>query len=616
MLRINSHLPRILQLINAYNITAVIAPPGLGQSLGIPAAIASAGSRIFVSVPTMALVQSLVKEQLSLNPKLNVGYAGDTIIKYDDNSQIVYATSDYIRRLLLSYIKCLPLTFTDVLMIDDIQINSLDHHVILALWNYCPDVPRLVLSGSSKSTSLIDAAVIYEIKSETYPIEIRYHHQNYDPDDSQLISDTVTMINTFYHSINQGHILVIVSSSSEVEAIKSLSDVPIISELSTPTQPRQIIIATSTNDLAISDISVVIDTMIERRAETSLTGGFRINNHHIAQATAQQRCELTGRTMSGLCYRMCTQDFYRRLPKVKPDEMFRVPIYPTIMELLSVKLDPISVLTDVPKDQLLQTMSLLNQLEPGKFVTEFPLGLRTGTVLWNWVKDERQLPLFPGIVIVSLIDCFGPSFFWYPMRSKNQTSAEYNLARQEHQDKFFTKFEGPSGVHTLVNLWNDLMTTTGGMEAPRMEVIQWARDHRVNPKIFLEVKDIVQQCINAARHLGYEVEVGPFTTEGAVDAIRPLIQKSYADLIMRRIQLNIYIHDPTGVTYRLSDLGAGTTNQPPFLIALLTEKTPLNLISLALDLNQADEVPLLSPEIPPKLSQTEIMRTLDLLNKL
>src|SRR5690606_5428832 len=99
-------------------------------------------------------------------------------------------------------------------------------------------------------------------------------------------------------------------------------DIAMIYKQTAPTE-RKIVIATNIAEMSITitDVGHVIDTMVEKRAETSQSGGFRLSTHYISKDSAKQRAGRTGRTRSGICYRLSTQERYESLEEHRPPEI-------------------------------------------------------------------------------------------------------------------------------------------------------------------------------------------------------------------------------------------------------------------------------------------------------
>jgi HrpA-like RNA helicase len=661
---ISTHLPSLAEAITEHDYLLVSSPTGTGKSLGIPWILSRQGQRVVVSVPTVAAAESLAARQEKMSPGIEVGYAAESKIHYSENTQVIYATSGHIRRRFLDFYRGISnpesrnnhltklIEQTDVLILDEIHLGSLDDYINNSLWKYGYQqgysLPKLILSSATVEENLYPKAFRYTVETESYPVEVYYHSKNYVIGDRRLIDDLVDVIYKFHTSTLDGDILVFVAGKNEIyqvtnkleELLKSpgASEALIIQahgnlthqeflkiyqqpgwsrELgrSIENPPRKIIISTNIAEtsITIEGINLVIDSMTEKRSETSATGGFRLSLHYVSQSSAIQRKGRTGRTKPGICYRMCTAEFFLRLEKNRPEEITRVPIYNTVMELMEAGLDPEKIIINLNQQSIRQAMDLLFQLglitsrrevtEAGHFVTEFPLNIRNSTTLWKWV--QAGYPLYPGVVVLSLLDSYGPSYFWFPSQNQGESYGEYNQRLAEHKEDYFKEFEGYSDVETLLNLWNDMTNSVGGPQADQRTITNWASENSINNRKFKEALRIINQVKNSLARLNFTVAIGPFTTEGVVKALRPLAENTYQDLIMLRSkgsQPN-YHHPKTKETYRLdqrSTVNKLTIKLParviPFAMAEIQSGGTIRLINLALDLEPLPE---------PKINELE-----------
>lgn len=625
-MQIAPHLPTIAQLISSNATVSVVASTGSGKSIGIPAAIASLNARCFVVVPTRTAAISLMEYQRvlqkSTNPNLDVnklvGYAAEGQVNYSNETLIAYVTGGHMRRKLLSYFNngvASPIDFCDVLMVDEVHVRDVDSDVTIDLWMAAArqqvTVPRLVIASATPSPmSIFPTPVEYNVQLESYPIDFTYYPTNIDIDDpsGKLYQETAKYVTKLHKEtpIDSGHILVFGPGSAEVETMvsslkQSINDgtadiIPAFSALKqedialiykdTRNTVRKIVVATNIAEMAltIDGIGHVVDTMTEKRAETAPSGGFRLSLHYISKASATQRAGRTGRTRPGICHRMCTLEKYNSLEDHRPPEIDRVPIYNLVMELLDVGLPPETILIGVNQQRIIDALQLLAKLEmvvningaiavtdSGHFAPNFPLSVRNAAFLWKWLQSGY--PVFPGIVVACLIDCYGPSYFWIPRRNPTQSVSDYNSAVKEHKEKYFSKYIGYNDLETSINLWSDLTTTFQGIRPKQKEFSNWARTNSLNAKKLKELLQIVEQSINAIKRLGIEVEIGPFTTEGATTAARPLLRSVYADVTLIQKRDTTYFNPINKYEYRLDNRDAVnqfSDNPPIGVIALVS----------------------------------------------
>lgn len=636
-MQIAEYLSSILEEISKYPVVSVISPTGSGKSVGIPAAISRLQVKCFVTVPTITAAISLSSYQKYVSPHVKVGYAAEGNVQYDDTTQIVYTTSGHMRRKLLSHFidgKPKPITFCDVLMVDEVHSGTIDNTIILSLWMYIAkygmQIPRLVLSTATPSPLLIEPQpVIFKIENKGYPIDIRYYNQEIDIDDprGQIYELTARLIVDVHMNtpITNGDMLVFAPGSGEVETIvRLLSNSNIVNKnaiiipaygamhsddiekiyATPPPNSRKIIVATNIAESAItiSDLGIIIDTCLEKRAETSLTGGVRLILSRISKDSAQQRAGRTGRTKPGICYRMLTENAFQLLEQYRPSEISRVPLYNAIMELYSVGLTPQNVIHDINTMQINKANKVLTELGmisitpklsvtgAGYFAPHFPLGVYNSAVLWQWVNEG--LPPFPGIVAVSLIDSYGPPYYWLPRKDSTESPNDYTKKIDNHKEKYFSKFRGRSDLHTALNMWNDLMNNIGGFPGDSWDISKWAQNNSINNKKIRELYSIVKQCVKIAERLDIPIKIGPFTTDGVIKAITPILQNVYKNNIFVSRNGITYYSRSTNELYKLenrSSINTLVTDPPMNIIGLITAEiaTPsggIRLISFAVNI--------------------------------
>lgn len=656
-MQIIPYLSEIGQIISQNVVTIVSAPTGSGKSIGIPSSFGQSGVRIFISIPTITAARSLANYQKMVTPNVSVGFAAEGDIEYNQETRIIYATSGHLRRKLLTYFssgEAKDVDFTDILMIDEAHTGSLDNSVNIDLWKYAAksgvSVPRLVLSSATielpsekelpekekNSLTQLFAGILepatIKINLPRRSLSIEYHQNTFDPDEMEIYSATAQIAIRFHHSTTPGDMLIFAPGSSEVEnLVKLLEQAKLEKALILPAYGamssdelsaiyqqasgvRKIIIATNVAESAItiSNLGIVIDTMLEKRIELSKSGGTRLVLTYISQSSADQRAGRTGRTRDGVCYRMMTEGKYQTLEKQRPPEITRVPLYNVIMEIMNAGIRPIDLLTHVSGQQILDAIELLIYLqlvdkrnrtptEAGRFVTSFPLSVQNATVLWRW--KEKDLPMFPAIVVMSLIDSYGPSYMYYPRREPDQTNSDYRSFIERHTKQYFDRFIGYSDLDTLINIWTDLMESIDGPYGKSDKVVKWSRDNSMNNKKIREVLNIIHQSLHQCQRRKLKCHVGPFTREGTLDELRPILADVYANMTMSLFKQGdkiAYLHGGVGgyagtpahaTEYKLDSrvvMNNFFLNPPPFLVGLSSaelvgKNMPIRLLTLSID---------------------------------
>lgn len=639
---INSHIVPILKEVKRNPIVVVNAPTGSGKSLGIPMALGAINTRTFVSVPTRTAATSLYNTQKIMSSgNFEVGYAAEGDIMYNDKSLIVYVTSGHLRKKLLSYFRSgnpRDIDFCNVLIIDEIHTGSIDDSVNLALWKIAANrgvrVPRLILATATLPKNIASInGLMYKISQEGgHPVDLMYHPRSYQVYDIgiEFYNDLVSVIVDLTKR-SSGNMLIFLPGSNEIEQLRDLllgsksfkeinKNVTVLTaygamktedlqRIYEPVKPGDVKVIIATNvaetSITITDISVVIDTLLEKRAETSQSGGHRLVLRHVSKDSAIQRCGRTGRTGSGICYRMCTKEFYENLDQSREDELLRLPIDSIVLEMYSIGLDPYTVFPEIPKDRMDKTIEQLKSLKClegnnvtgiGSFVVQFPLSIRNATVLYKW--NSLGLPMFPCIAAMSLIDSFGPSYFWTPRKETEETNVDYMQRIDQYRRDHFDKFKGASDPETLLKMWNDFVDTVGGYPASDQSIKQWTSRNSINNKKFREALTVIKQVMKSCKRLNINVEIGPFTVQGVMDRMIPVLEEVYSDRILS-VTPNESYTDISGARFRLDDRSLNTIDPKVdnTLLCLLSielsnasGKTGLNIINLAVPIKK--EIPL------------------------
>lgn len=172
---------------------------------------------------------------------------------------------------------------------------------------------------------------------------------------------------------------------------------------------------------------------------------------------------------------MIMEEDYSRMSDHRDPEIIRIPIHEQILELINSGLDPYEVLKDsVPGydinrkvEDSIEVLKGLGMIGPdgtitemGRFSPRYPLSVRNSAVLYYAVVKDQLI--FPYVVVLALIDSYGPSYFSYPPRSEEQSDNEYNEFRENHRYKYFRKYEGRDDMETFIYMWDDMIKSVGG----------------------------------------------------------------------------------------------------------------------------------------------------------
>ena len=680
----------IVEIVTKEIVAATLAT-NPGKEITIP------NIRCFVVVPTRTAAISLATFQEEVQRRKNrpgtkaeliklleggkapisVGSAAEGDIKYKSDTQIAYVTGGHARRKILQYFrpgKVAPLIgLCDVLIVDEIHAGTLDGTIIVSLWLTARragvNVPRLVLISATPIPIPIDPpAARFDVIFQTYPVKISYAERIIPPEGNRANFEAAQAAVNFHTSrpTAAGHILVFAAGKAEVDAIateigrllgprQSIKGIVLVASSTISAQQfdkiyaqvapdeRKIIVATNIAEMSITieDIGLVVDTMLEKRAGTTRSGGKLLAPHYISKDSAQQRAGRTGRTGPGEVYRCMTQEQFAVLEEHRPPEIERVPLYESVINLLDVGLDPVTTLIGVPSASIASSLQLLVKLnmanissetsptvqQAGRFAAKFPLGVRNSSFLYNWLRTSYGeataegpaplLPPFPGLVLTTILDSYGPSYLYYPARREGEPTGAYQERMLKHRKDNFEIFEGYSDVETLLKIAVNFIETfaiQGEVKIPEAyKVINWCNVHSLN---YRKIKDWLTSLEECRRLIGREqvaVEAGTFTPANVIKVARPLLLAAYSDNVMIHGYDGTYRNLADNETYRLDNQAVdGFRAKPPIgiiaisSIEIQSRRGTDRIVNVALDTEVDASGNILSaPQIPGGRAQTQ-----------
>lgn len=498
-------------------VSGVIAKTGSGKSTTLAEAIARNVNVLFVVEPTNVTVDGLVKYMKTIKD-LDVGSASRGDVKYSNeylgkirgqsfmgrDTNLVYCTAGHIVRIFIDLIRyyegkdpeTVPgISFANVLMLDEAHIGTLDIETTMLLWKRLRDmgypVPQLVLSSATlniSETPFPDAPTIL-VDTKSYPVTIEYSNKSYNPGDRALYQDTgrkVFELNRDNPVVpnQKSKWLVFAPGSAEINwVIGAMQNAPnmevykITSDTNLeernralaqhPDGIRIVIIATNIAEMGVTieNLEMIFDTMTEKLEETSQFGGSQLRLDFISKASAAQRAGRTGRTAPGKVLRMNTQQKFEKFRDYRLREIERVPLSSMIIRLMGANIDPNVLYGDVVKPvriknsiKMLERLSAirLNKVtEFGNFAANSQLGVRSSASIWQYAKMGKE-NIYPIVVIMLMIENFGNSYFYYPKKNPNELGNDYNERMDVHYETNFSKYNAPTDIQVLINLWNDI----------------------------------------------------------------------------------------------------------------------------------------------------------------
>jgi len=437
----------------------------------------------------------------------------------------------------------------------------------------------------------------YEVELARLPITHIYSAYERDPcnlkdDPSEDIIDIIRKeLKEMAVKRDQWHIIVFRPGVQEVENLvqslerqfseTEIAVIPAYSELSQEELNEifeeqglpKVIVGTNIieSSVTIDGVGAIINDGLVKRVYTNDTGGQKLVTTAVSRAESIQRAGRTARTRPGKAYHLYTQRYSDDvLTQHHPPEIDRVPIHNVVLSCIDARLVPKEILgiTSERQRQALDVLTHMHMIEPdptgetlglvtdaGNFVSHVNLGIYNAYMIYLAIaqyKDRAdELLLRSVIALAVMLETYGPPVFYVPRRKRGQTAAEYQIEREVHIERYFSRFMGSNELETLVILyWTmvdevyELETRTQSQSQSRgargLAYKDWAVENSMNNKKLKEFRNTLDPVMQAvARHLSEdqlldEVE-GPDVTELAE------IARATLELFKQAYSKNVFV---------------------------------------------------------------------------
>uniref|UniRef100_A0A2K5K9A1 RNA helicase n=1 Tax=Colobus angolensis palliatus TaxID=336983 RepID=A0A2K5K9A1_COLAP len=378
----------ILYLIENYQTVVIVGETGCGKSTQIPQYLAEAGwtaeGRVVGVTQPRRVAAVTVAGRVAEERGAVLGHEVGYCIRFDDcTDQLATRIKFLTDGMLVREMMVDPLlTKYSVIMLDeahertlytDIAIGLLkkiqkkrgDLRLIVASATLDADKFQDFFNQNETSDPARDTSVILTVEGRTFPVDI-FYLQSPVPD---YIKSTVETVVKIHQTEGDGDILAFLTGQEEVETVVSmlieqaralartgmkrhLRVLPMYAGLPSFEQMkvfervsrsvRKVIVATNVAEtsITISGIVYVIDCgFVKLRAYNPRTAIECLVVVPVSQASANQRAGRGGRSRSGKCYRLYTEEAFDKLPQSTVPEMQRSNLAPVILQLKALGID-------------------------------------------------------------------------------------------------------------------------------------------------------------------------------------------------------------------------------------------------------------------------------------
>ncbi len=444
----------ILSSLEKSQVIIVESPTGSGKTTQIPLILNEAGYAergiIGITQPrriAAVSVSEFIKKQIGDEGS----FCGYTMRFHDttDSSTRIKIMTDGI---ILQEVKDDPLLSRySVIMVDEAHERSLNIDFILGLLKeIIPQRPELkvIISSATINTSsfsrFFDNAPVVSISGHPFPVDVVYSPLRLEKETKDEFYEKIaTLVKDAHERENGGDVLVFLPGEAEIKdsintlyATLNIDDYeiyPLYGRLSKEDQDRvfiptaegktKVVVATNVAEtsLTIDGIRTVIDSGLaktnyynQRNFTSSLIPTL------ISRSSADQRKGRAGRTNSGVCYRLYSEEDYKRRKEFNEEEILHSDLAEVILRMCELGIyNPTSFpFITRPKDEAL--LSAVDTLEYigavkndlhlthiGEMMIQFPLLPRLSRVIVEAIINYPSV-IEPVITAVSFLSTKSP----------------------------------------------------------------------------------------------------------------------------------------------------------------------------------------------------------------
>lgn len=526
----------LIQLIDDNSVVIVVGETGSGKTTQLTQYLYEEGYTkngcIACTQPRRVAAMS-VAQRVSYEMGVELGREVGYSIRFEDNTSrhtvIKYMTDGILLRESLSDP---DLEKYSCIIMDEAHERSLNTDILFGLLRNIAmrryDLKLIITSAtmdSAKFSNFFGSVPVFNIAGRTYPVEI-FHSTN-------VISDFVAKavsqaIDIHLGAKDEGDILIFMPGQEEIEVtcekieerisyvksqspdaeIKELKILPMYSALSPERQAevfkeaekgsRKCIVATNIAEtsLTVDGVKFVIDSGYSRlKVFQPKMGIDALLIYPISQANAKQRAGRAGRTSSGQCYRLYTENqFNDELLVSSVPEIQRSNLANVILLLKSLNVEDLSkfkFMDPPPEENMANSMFQLWMLGAldnhgkltrlGRDMANFPLDPTMSKMVIESIDDGCSNEV---LIIVSMLS--GPPVFYRPEGREDESDRE--------RERFYIH---DSDHLTLLNVYKQWQKNN---ESPN-----WCSLRFINYKMMIKVRDVVDQLKHIMKTHRYRI---------------------------------------------------------------------------------------------------------------
>lgn len=581
----------ILSNLNDNDASMVIGATGSGKSSRVPLMLAERGWKVLVSLPTREAVRNLYSYVSNFTKNIKIGYSEGGRRGYDNDTQLIYATSGHVRNRLFNQLdddgrlkQNNIFSKKMVIILDEVHTGSVDNTIIMSLWKIFiedgSDVKIILMTATERKSAISDILIP---SSAVTNISTSTSHKVYVKT-ADMILGVVEQKNVNYkilfkrilesviiervNSSTIGHVLGFVPSIENADTTRdnikkflsgrndkrkmmvislhsksSMEDINLAVRGDGNPDTIRVIIATNAAESAITieNVSIVVDTMRVKVPRMGLRGNLELAERLISLQSSEQRKGRTGRTIQGTYIPCMDATEYKEWSihaPVDQSEIMTVNIEKEVLNFYAHHLRPEDWISELKKNR---DQSKLSNESSRIDIADVSL-MRVEAI----VNDIFNVTNYGKFSISCPLELRQSKFLWlwlekYPtdVYWGSVISCLISNDGQNFIDANGAGFnlDGPDSLSTIINIWIALEVSTDGDALKKIDVDymkSWcsSRGLRYHPMI-ATVEKLVQVINICARMRGIDLSKVGIETSSTADLMQKVVeifQRVYGDL--------------------------------------------------------------------------------------
>ncbi|MEW6260093.1 MAG: ATP-dependent RNA helicase HrpA [Thermodesulfobacteriota bacterium] len=547
-LPISEKREQIIDAIRSHRVLIVSGDTGCGKTTQLPqyCLAAGRGTRGTIGCTQPRRIASItiaerIAEEMGEPLGKTVGYQ----IRFQDRTSRSTRIKIMTDGILLAETLSDPLLRRyDTLIVDEAHERSLNIDFLLGylrnLVHKRDDLSLIITSATldtERFSEAFDKAPIVSISGRTYPVDVRYEPAETDPDEADAeathVERAVEQVCRLHGSGQRGDMLLFMPTEQDIRETCELITarnlrhtvvLPLFARLPASEQRRvfgsiadqKIIVATNIAETSVTipGIRIVIDSGLARQSQYNpRTRTTSLLVKPVSQSSAEQRKGRAGRTASGLCIRLYSQEDFLSRPLYTKPEILRANLAEVILRMLCLRLGDIYDFPFIDRPEarsisdgyqvLLELGAIRRErgggfrlTENGRIMARIPVDPRISRML----LQARQEGCIEDILIIAAALSISD-----PRERPAEKAGEADAVHRSF-------FDPLSDFSTLLNIWNRYRSASAKATPTQAERRRFCRQHFLSYRRMREWQDIYAQLDEVVTECGLKSTV-PSTSE-------------------------------------------------------------------------------------------------------